>query len=64
VTISLMLLVLVYGVVFSTGIYYINRLIAAGPAPAIVHTPDPGMPSRPLSGATHAAQEAAHGHPV
>jgi len=64
VTISLTLLVFVYGIVFSTGIYYINRLIAAGPAPAIVHTPDPGMPSRPLSGATHAAQEAAQGHHV
>jgi cytochrome d ubiquinol oxidase subunit I len=59
VAVSLTLFVLVYGVVFSTGIYYINRLIAAGPAPAIVHKEDPGVPSRPLSGATHAAQEAA-----
>ncbi len=37
VTISLALFVLVYGIVFSTGIYYINRLISAGPSPVIVH---------------------------
>jgi len=63
VAISLTLFVLIYGVVFSTGIYYINRLISAGPAPAIVKDEDDGggMPSRPLSGATHAAHHAAQG---
>jgi cytochrome bd ubiquinol oxidase subunit I len=60
VAISLALFVLVYGIVFSTGIYYINRLINAGPSPAIVHG-DEALPSRPLSGATHAAQQAAQG---
>jgi cytochrome bd ubiquinol oxidase subunit I len=57
---SLALFVLVYGIVFSTGIYYMNRLINAGPSPAIVHG-DEALPSRPLSGATHAAQQAAQG---
>jgi cytochrome d ubiquinol oxidase subunit I len=61
VAVSLTLFVLVYGVVFSTGIYYINRLIAAGPAPAIAHEVTDGVPSRPLSGATEAAKQAARG---
>jgi cytochrome d ubiquinol oxidase subunit I len=60
VLVSLSLFVFVYGIVFSTGIYYINRLIAVGPAPALVHAEE-GVPSRPLSGATQAAQEAAQG---
>ncbi len=59
---SLALFVLVYGIVFSTGIYYINRLIAAGPVPG--QKAEEGVPSRPLSGATHAAQQAAQGAPA
>jgi cytochrome bd ubiquinol oxidase subunit I len=40
---TLVLFVLVYGVVFAMGIYYINRLIARGPAePAL---PPPGLPT-------------------
>jgi cytochrome d ubiquinol oxidase subunit I len=56
VMVSLALFVLVYGVIFSTGIYYINRLINVGPAPHVIK-PESGMPSRPLSGATDAARQ-------
>lgn len=53
---SLVLFVIVYAVVFSTGIYYINRLINKGPAPEI--TPTDSVPSRPLSAAEGAVREA------
>jgi cytochrome d ubiquinol oxidase subunit I len=46
---TLALFVLAYGVVFSMGIYYINRLIARGPQP--VEASPEGLPSRPLTGA-------------
>ncbi len=39
---TLALFVLVYGIVFAMGIYYINRLIAAGPHPATTEPPPPG----------------------
>jgi len=42
---TLALFVLVYGVVFSVGIYYINRLIAKGPQAR--DEPPPGFGSRP-----------------
>jgi cytochrome d ubiquinol oxidase subunit I len=48
VMVSLALFVLVYGVVFSTGIYSINRLINRGPAPEVIEKGG-GLPSRPLS---------------
>lgn len=48
---SLVLFVLVYGVVFSAGIYYINRLIHKGPEPEVLATPDAPTARRPLSGA-------------
>ncbi|HEX2216405.1 MAG TPA: cytochrome ubiquinol oxidase subunit I [Xanthobacteraceae bacterium] len=54
---SLALFVLVYGIVFSAGIYFINRLINKGPAGRAVEEPE-GMPNRPLSGATDAGREA------
>jgi cytochrome d ubiquinol oxidase subunit I len=45
---TLALFVLVYGIVFSMGIYYINRLIAKGPvAPADALSS--GVPNRPFS---------------
>jgi len=40
---TLVLFVLVYGVVFAMGIYYINRLIARGPAESAL--PPPGLPT-------------------
>ena len=54
---TLILFVIVYSIVFSMGIYYINRLIEKGPTGASVKPPD-GVPSRPLSAAEEAAHEA------
>ena len=54
VAISLALFVLVYGVVFSAGIWFINRLINNGPAGAAVAQAPAGGPNRPLSGAVGA----------
>jgi cytochrome d ubiquinol oxidase subunit I len=50
----------VYSVVFSMGVYYINRLIEKGPTGASVK-PSEGVPSRPLSAAEEAAHEAIEG---
>ena len=57
---SLILFVVVYTSVFSMGIYYINRLIVKGPQPDVTTGDElaPGVPNRPLSGATGAAREA------
>lgn len=52
---SLALFVVVYTVVFSIGIYYINRLIDKGPGGKAAATPD-ALPSRPLSAAGAAMQ--------
>jgi cytochrome d ubiquinol oxidase subunit I len=57
---GLILFVLVYGVVFSMGIYYINRLIEYGPKGAAAE-PSDGMPSRPLTAAEPAAHDAIEG---
>ncbi|HEY8267511.1 MAG TPA: cytochrome ubiquinol oxidase subunit I [Xanthobacteraceae bacterium] len=55
---SLALFVVVYGIVFSMGIYYINRLIVAGPGVSATAVSEHGLPSRPLSAAEEAAREA------
>ncbi len=55
---SLLLFFLVYGIVFSMGIYYINRLIAMGPTGHSVEPPRRGTPTRPLSAAEEAGREA------
>jgi cytochrome d ubiquinol oxidase subunit I len=57
---SLVLFVVVYGIVFSMGIYYINRLIEYGPKGAAAATPD-GLPSRPLTAAEPATHDAIEG---
>ncbi|MCS0501010.1 cytochrome ubiquinol oxidase subunit I [Ancylobacter mangrovi] len=54
---TLVLFVLVYGVVFSGGIYYINRLIVRGPEGAAVEPPS-GVPNRPLTSANEATRQA------
>lgn len=54
---TLIAFVIVYSIVFSMGIYYINRLIEKGPTGASVK-PSEGVPSRPLSAAEEAAHEA------
>jgi cytochrome d ubiquinol oxidase subunit I len=56
---TLALFVLVYGIVFSMGIYYINRLIANGLEGLALKTPRRGTPLSPLSSASDAAREAA-----
>jgi cytochrome d ubiquinol oxidase subunit I len=58
---SLVLFVLVYGVVFAMGIYYINRLIAHGPQVSTVQAPAAGLPSRPMASAQDAGREALAG---
>jgi len=54
---TLALFVIVYGIVFSMGIYYINRLIHRGPEGRIIAPAERGFPSRPISGAAEAAEE-------
>jgi cytochrome d ubiquinol oxidase subunit I len=51
---TLALFVLVYGVVFSIGIYYINRLIAKGPDPQLEE--QEGTGHRPLAAGEQALQ--------
>jgi cytochrome d ubiquinol oxidase subunit I len=54
---TLILFVFCYGIVFSMGIYYINRLINKGPEGRAIEPPE-ALPSRPLSAAEGAAREA------
>ncbi len=55
---TLALFVLVYGVVFTMGLYYINRLIVKGPQGRAIEPPEMGSPVRPLSSAAEAGREA------
>ena len=55
---SLVLFVLVYCVVFSIGIWYINKMINKGPQHAVVAAPD-ALPNRPLSAGLPASEETA-----
>ncbi len=48
---SLALFVLIYGIVFSFGSYYVNRLIRNGPQDLDAERPDAGVPLRPISAA-------------
>jgi cytochrome bd ubiquinol oxidase subunit I len=57
VAVSLALFVIVYGIVFSFGIYYINRLIARGPEGAAVEPPSQWIPGRTLSAVEDAGRE-------
>ena len=57
---TLILFVIVYTIVFSMGIYYINRLIEYGPKGTAAAAPD-GVPSRPLTAAEPAAHDAIEG---
>jgi len=54
---TLVLFVLVYGIVFTMGIYYMNRLINRGPEGRAAEPPELGLPSRPLSSAIEASRE-------
>ena len=55
---TLALFIIVYIIVFTMGIYYINRLIAAGPQGRALEEPEIGSPVRPLSSASEATREA------
>jgi cytochrome d ubiquinol oxidase subunit I len=55
---TLVLFVVVYGIVFAMGIYYINRLIAKGPQGSLVEAPHGTPLGSPLSSAKDAAREA------
>jgi cytochrome d ubiquinol oxidase subunit I len=57
---TLALFVLCYGIVFSMGIYYINRLIAQGPQGRALEETE-GLPSRPIAAAGAAAGDAMSG---
>ena len=59
ILVTLVLFVLAYGVVFSFGIYYINRLINRGPEPLAEETG--GFTGSPISAAHEAGREAVQG---
>ena len=52
------LFVVVYGIVFTMGIYFINRLIAKGPEGASIEPPEMHAPRSPISAAERAGREA------
>jgi len=54
---TLVLFVLVYGIVFAMGIYYINRLIHRGPEGRSIEPPELATPARPLSTVVDAERE-------
>lgn len=54
---TLALFVFIYGVVFTMGIFYINRLINRGPMGEAIEAAA-GLPNRPMSAAEEAAREA------
>jgi cytochrome d ubiquinol oxidase subunit I len=54
---TLILFVLVYGIVFAMGIYYINRLINKGPEGRTIEPPELITPARPLSTVVDAQRE-------
>lgn len=64
VAISLTLFVLVYSVVFTTGILYIRKMIKKGPQGASISAEDDGLPNRPLSAASQSARESLDGGAV
>src|SRR4051795_13037525 len=55
---TLVLFVLVYGVIFGMGLYYINRLIVRGPQGRVIEGSTHDTPNRPLAAAHDAGREA------
>jgi cytochrome d ubiquinol oxidase subunit I len=53
---TLILFVVVYGIVFTMGIYYINRLIESGPRPSAPHDEE-SLPNRPIAAAADRGRE-------
>jgi cytochrome bd ubiquinol oxidase subunit I len=54
VAVSFALIVVTYSIVFSIGVWYINKLMRKGPVQALLDPPA-GVPNRPLSAANEAA---------
>ncbi len=48
-TISLVVFCSVYGFIFAFGVFYINRLLSAGPVGSLVEPPPAALPNRPMS---------------
>jgi cytochrome bd ubiquinol oxidase subunit I len=61
IALSLALFVIVYGIVFSMGIYYINRLIAVGPMGVAAKPASDGLPRQTLAAARAAGRQALGG---
>ncbi len=57
VALTLALFIVAYGIVFSAGIYYINRLIAAGPQRRKTEDEDEQLSANPLAGARDAGRQ-------
>ncbi|MCP2216049.1 cytochrome ubiquinol oxidase subunit I [Bradyrhizobium elkanii] len=57
---SLILFGLVYSIIFSFGVYYIYRLLRAGPAGEPIRTSLPPLPNRPMSLADHPSPTIRH----
>ncbi|MGN6463354.1 MAG: cytochrome ubiquinol oxidase subunit I [Pseudolabrys sp.] len=55
---TLALFVITYGIIFSMGIYYINRLINRGPEGSAISDDSDGVANNPLGAARAAAREA------
>jgi cytochrome bd ubiquinol oxidase subunit I len=58
IAVTLAMFVSVYSIVFSAGIYFINRLIERGPITDAAEPSRDGVPSRPISAAEQAGREA------
>ena len=56
VALTLVLFLIVYGIIFATGIYFMNRLITKGPVEELTAPPGSERPSRPLVGASGEAK--------
>ena len=55
---TLVLFVVVYGIIFGMGLYYINRLIVRGPQGRAIEASTRDTPNRPLAAAHDAGREA------
>ncbi|MFG1360195.1 cytochrome ubiquinol oxidase subunit I [Xanthobacter pseudotagetidis] len=51
VAVTLVLFVIVYSIVFATGLYFMNRLIVKGPGGTLIEPPRKERPTRPLAAA-------------
>ncbi|MBB6307245.1 cytochrome ubiquinol oxidase subunit I [Xanthobacter tagetidis] len=51
VAVTLVLFIIVYSIVFATGLYFMNRLIVKGPGGTLIEPPRKERPTRPLAAA-------------